>query len=73
MWAMPMTVEATVAKVVGVAISRQGIEERGRWETHDNQLKLNKDNAVYNDNEHNDDTMYYDNVASGVVIGQTPA
>ncbi len=68
-----MTVEATVPKVVGMAISQQGTEERGRWETHDNQLKLNNNDAAYNDDEHNDNTMYDNNVASGVASGQTPA
>ncbi len=43
--AMTMTVEVTVAKVVDVAIIQQGTEERGRWETNNNQLKLNNDNA----------------------------
>ncbi len=68
-----MTVEATAAKVVGVAISQQGTEERGRWETHDNQLKLNNNYAAYNDDEHNSITKYNKNVASGIVIGQMPA
>ena len=50
MGAMAITVEAMVPKMVGVAISQQGTEERGRWETHDNQLKLNDDNATYDGN-----------------------
>ena len=69
---MTMMVEATVAKVVDVAISQQGTEERGRWETHDNQCKLNDNDAVYNNNEQNDNAMYHKDVASGIVIGQTP-
>jgi hypothetical protein len=47
MGAMTMTVAAMVARVVGVAISQQGTEERGRWEAHGNQLKLNNYNATY--------------------------
>ncbi len=39
--AMTMTVEVTVAKVVDMAVRQQGTDERGRWETHNNQLKLN--------------------------------
>ncbi len=70
---MTMMVEATIAKAVGMAISRQGTEERGRWETHNNQLKLNKDNATYNDDEHNDNAIYNNNVAGGITIGQTTA
>ncbi len=70
--AMAMSVEALVAKVVGVAISQQGTEERGMWVTHDNQLKLNDNKATYINDEHNDDTMYNDNVASNVAIEQTP-
>jgi hypothetical protein len=42
---MTMKVEATVAKAVGVVMNQQGTEERGRWETHDNQLKLNDNDA----------------------------
>jgi hypothetical protein len=71
--AMIMMVEAMVGKVVGVAISCQGTEKRGRWETHDNQLWLNNDNTTYKDDEHNDDAMYDNDVASGVAIGQMPA
>jgi hypothetical protein len=71
--AMTMTVEATVAKVVGVAISQQDTEERGRWEAHNNQLKLNDNDAVYNNNERNDNAMFNKNVASGIAIGQMPA
>ncbi len=73
MGAMAITVEAIVAKVLGVAMSQQGTEERGRWETHDNQLKLNNINRVYNDDEHNDNTVYDGDVAGSIVIEQTPA
>jgi hypothetical protein len=73
MGAMTMTMEAMVAQVMGMAISKQGTDERGRWETHANQLKLNNNNSAYNNDEHNDNTMYNDNVASSVPIGQTPA
>jgi hypothetical protein len=48
MGAMIMTVEAIVARVVGMAVSQHGTEERGRWKTHNNQLKFNNNNAVYN-------------------------
>jgi hypothetical protein len=44
--AMTMMVEATVTKVVGVPISQQGTDERGRWETHSNQLKFNSLSAM---------------------------
>jgi hypothetical protein len=70
---MTMMVEATVAKVVDVAISQQGTEERGRWETHDNQCKLNDNDATYNNDGHNDNAMYDNNFASGITIGQMPA
>ena len=36
---MTMMVEATVAAVVGMAISQQGTDERGRRATHDNQRR----------------------------------
>ncbi len=68
-----MMVEAMVAKVVGVAISRQGTKERGIWETHNYQLKLSNNDAVYNDDKHNDNIMYNYNVASSITIWQTPA
>ncbi len=73
MGAMAITVEAMVPKMVGVAISQQGTEERGRWETHNNQLKFNNNDAAYNDVEHNYNTMYNNDVENGVAIGQMPA
>jgi hypothetical protein len=39
------------------------------WGTHNNQLKLNYDNAGYNGNKRNDGAKYNNDVASGVVIG----
>ncbi len=70
---MTMTVETMAAKVVDVAISQQGTDKRGRWETHSNQRKASNDDTVYNNNEHNDNTMYDNNIANGITIGQTPA
>ena len=70
-----MTVEVTVAAVVGMAISQRVTEERGRRATHDNQL--NNDNVAYNkkavhgNDEHDDDTTYDNNIASGFAIGWT--
>ncbi len=73
--AMTMTVEVAVANVVDVAISQQGTEERGRWETHNNQLKLNDHNAFTRttstiNNEHDDNNSH--NFCT-IVIGQVPA
>ncbi len=65
-----MTVEEMITEVVGVAISQQCAEERGRWATQDNQLKLNNDDSGYNVDKHNDDAMYDNDVASGIAIGQ---
>jgi len=42
-----MIVEVTVAAVLGMAISRQDSEERGRRVAHDYQL--NDENSVYDD------------------------
>ncbi len=70
--AIPVTVEAIATKVVDVAISLQGTDKMGRWETHNNQLKLSDDDTAYNNNEHNDDTMYDDDFANGITVRQTP-
>jgi hypothetical protein len=69
---MAMTLEAMVANVVSMAIGQQGTEEIGRRKSLNNQHKLNINNAVYNNNEQNDNAMYHKDVASGIVIGQTP-
>jgi hypothetical protein len=71
-WVMTMTVEAIEAAVVGMAISLQGAEGRGRRVTHDNQLNdVNK--AAYDVDEHNCDGTYDNNVVSGIAIGWTRA
>jgi len=71
-WVMTMTVEAIEAAVVGMAISLQGAEERGRRATHNNQL--NDDNvAAYAVDAQDGDAAYDDDVASNIAIGWTPA
>ncbi len=46
-------------EAMGMAISQQGIKERGRKVTHDNQL--NDDNTAYDDEAACDDDKHNDN------------
>ena len=72
MWVMTMMVKTMVAAVVGMAISLQGAEEKGRRTTQDNQLNDNN-KAAYDVHKNNGIATYNDDVTSSVTIGWTPA
>ena len=72
MWVMTMMVKTMVAAVVGMAISLQGAEEKGRRTTHDNQLNDNN-KAAYDVHENNGIATYDDDVTSSIANGWTPA
>ena len=58
----------------GMAISRRGVEEKGRRATNNNQL--NKDNAAYNNkapydvNKHDGNATYDNDAASASQLGR---